>query len=141
MNRKNTKKSIRILMLVFTLLLLAACSPQENQIPGTGEDQPTLATTAELSPGPAPDAVLNAQIWLNEQLGVPVGEIVILESEQEQWSDACLGLGQANEGCAQVITPGWRAVFDVNGQEYVVRTDETGENIRLETPAATPPAE
>jgi hypothetical protein len=43
-------------------------------------------------------------------------------------------LGRLNESCLQAITPGWRAVFEINGQRYEVRTDETGSTIRLASP-------
>ena len=78
-----------------------------------------------------PVAVLAAQDWLAKELNVQAPEVEIVTVEQAEWPDSCLGLGGANESCAQVVTPGWRAVFNVNGQRYEVRTNETGSDIRL----------
>jgi heat shock protein HslJ len=47
-------------------------------------------------------------------------------------------LGRPNESCLQAITPGWRAVFEINGQRYEVRTDETASTMRLATPEGMP---
>ncbi len=96
-------------------------------------------TAVEPTPTPTdeeyPVAVLEAQIWLSEELEVAIQDIEIVSYEEEAWPDACLGLPEPDEVCAQVVTPGWRVVFRVAGQEYVVRTDEAGAQIRLEEPA------
>lgn len=108
------KQFTLFLLAGLVLALAAACAPQEPDLP--------------------PEAVLDAQQWLADQLNTTTAQVEIGEVEQMEWSDACLGLGQANEICAQVITPGWRAVFEVNGELYEVRTDETGNVIRMSTP-------
>lgn len=69
---------------------------------------------------------------LSSQIDVPVEEIEVVEAEQREWSDACLGLGKADEACAQVITPGWEITVRAGGEEYVFRTDEEGDAIRME---------
>jgi hypothetical protein len=46
-------------------------------------------------------------------------------------------LAEADEMCAEVITPGWRVVLRAGGQEYVFRTDHNGEIVRQEE-AGTP---
>lgn len=123
-------KRITYLCAGLAVLLLAACAPQEG-VPVTGE-------TA--TPGLPPEAVLDAQQWLATQLSVAADRLEIVEVEQAEWTDSCLGLGGPNESCAQVITPGWRAVFELDGQRYEVRTDETGSTIRLASPIRTPGA-
>ena len=94
---------------VFMLMLLAACG--------------TSTTVGSESP---PSAVLEAQAWLATQLGVPVEDIRIVSMEQVDWTDSCFGLGGPAESCLAAITPGWRAYFEVDGQQYEVRCDETG---------------
>lgn len=137
-----SKKIYSALFPILTLvLLLAACSPQTGPVPGTGGEQPGLTETPVVSPELPPAAVLEAQSWLSEHLAMPIEQVAITEIEQAQWSDSCLGLGQPNESCAAVITPGWRVVFLINGQEYTVRTDETGSSVRIEEPAGAPGGE
>jgi hypothetical protein len=54
----------------------------------------------------------------------------VITLEQREWSDSCLELGQANESCALVVTPGFLVVLEVNGQQFEFHTDQTGTNIR-----------
>jgi hypothetical protein len=81
-----------------------------------------------------PDAVLAAEQALSASLEVSVEEIEVVTYEQREWPDACLGLAGEGEMCAQVITPGWRVVLNAQGEQYVFRTDESGEVVRLESP-------
>jgi hypothetical protein len=81
-----------------------------------------------------PQVILEAQRVLSEQLGVNVTEIQIVQFEQVDWPDACLGLPQPDEVCAQVITPGFRIVLQVEGQQHEVRTDLEGRQVRIQTP-------
>jgi hypothetical protein len=62
-------------------------------------------------------------------LRVPLREIAVEFLEARDWPDACLGLAQDGEGCADVITPGF-IVFLGDGFRY--RTDTKG-NVRRET--------
>lgn len=121
------QKRLIYLGIALSVLLLAACAPQGGDVPVT-----------DGTPGLPPEAVLAAQQWLATQLSVAADRVQIIEVEQAEWTDSCLGLGGPEESCAQVITPGWRAVFEVDGQRYEVRTDETGSTIRLASPTGTP---
>jgi hypothetical protein len=124
---KNTpaKKGIVYLLAIISLLLLMACQ---------------TATPTDTQEGLPPEAVLEAQSWLAEQLNVAVEDVEIVATEQMEWTDSCLGLGGAAEICATVTTPGWQANFDVNGQPYEVRLDETGTTIRSPQVPTEPPA-
>lgn len=124
-----SKKQIVTVFMLGTILILAACAPGEAGIPVTGG----TATPGKPSSSPElhPQVVLNAQQWLATQLNVAVDQIRIVEFEQAEWSDSCLGLGRLDESCLQAITPGWRVVLEVNGVSYEIRTDETASVIRL----------
>ena len=124
-----TRKRTLMTILAGLLIALTACVPMADGIPVTGE----TATPSDGSAAPVlpPEAVLDAQQWLMEQLSVAVEQVRIVDLEQAEWSDSCLGLGRLNESCLQAITPGWRVVFEVNGVTYEVRTNETGDAIRL----------
>ena len=111
-----TKSSALIVVAVGLAVVLAACGP---------EPTPTL------HPDP-PYAVVAAEQELSEELGIPVDEIDYVSFSREEWPDACLGLADPDEMCAQVITPGWRVVLKAEGQQHVFRTDVPGEAIRRE---------
>jgi len=103
----------------------------------TGSTVESEAASINTTPSPEisidlpPQVVSDVQEWLTRRLGAPIEQVKIIKIEQERWPDACLGLSQPDEACAAVITPGWRVALEVNGQEYEVRTNETGSIMRL----------
>jgi hypothetical protein len=50
--------------------------------------------------------------------------------ERTDWPDSCLGLGEPDEVCAAVITPGYRVVAEVDGEEVEYRSNLAGDEIR-----------
>jgi hypothetical protein len=86
--------------------------------------------------GEFPAAAEAARDALAQDLGVPADQIVILRADPAQWSDGCLGLGGPAELCLQAITPGYRVTLEHGGRQYVYRTDQSGQAVRPETPAA-----
>lgn len=78
------------------------------------------------------DQVINlASQFLGQTLNVPLNQVALTSVTVETWPDACLGLAQGDTNCAQVATPGYRISFSAGGQNYELRTDSTGSNIRL----------
>ncbi len=106
-------------------LLLAACSTSQTN---TAATQANPALEDVLPPGVA----ISVQNRISEALGVPAESIQIEAVEKMEWPNRCLGLPEADEACAEVITPGWLLTFSVNGQEYRYRVDETGTVMRQE---------
>lgn len=106
-------------------ILLTACS-LNIAVPAT-EAVPSLV--AETLP---PEVAVEIQNRLSETLGVSLDQIQIERVEQRDWPDSCLGLGGPDEACAAVVTPGWLAVFSIDGTEYRYRVENTGTNIRQE---------
>lgn len=121
-NLKN-RNHILTLALLIILPVLAACA----QVPGGTP----VGNDATQGAGLPPKAALEAQRWLANRLEVQPGTIDIKVTEQAEWQDSCLGLGGPDEACLQVITPGWRFVLVQNGDEYEIRTDEDGTEIRM----------
>jgi hypothetical protein len=77
-----------------------------------------------------PEAVVAAIQQLAASAGVDISQVSVVRFEATEWTDSCLGLGQANESCAQVVTPGFLVVLEVNGQQFEFHTDQAGTNIR-----------
>jgi hypothetical protein len=69
------------------------------------------------------------------ELAVPLPDIAVQSLEARDWPDACLGQPNPEEGCAEVITPGFHVVLTTPAGDVSYRTDERG-NVRRE-PAAT----
>ena len=96
----------------------------------TGE-QVRVAEDVPADEGAANTAVAAAQEYLVAQLGVALGDVQVISTEPTEFSDGCLGLGRPDESCLQAITPGWLIMVEVAGQEYEVRTDQTGQQVRM----------
>ena len=98
------------------------------------------AASAEPTGDQLPPPVALARATLARELGVAVETIEILSFEQQEWSDSCLGLGGPAESCLTVITPGWQVMLGAEGQVYEVRTDMSGESVRIAGPQGERPA-
>lgn len=59
----------------------------------------------------------------------------ITSADRRNWSDSCLGLGGLDL-CAEVIVPGWQVVVSSRQQQWVYRTDLTGNLVRLDLAAS-----
>ncbi len=55
-----------------------------------------------------------------------IGVAPLTELEPAEWSDASLGCPEEGMFYAQVITPGYRLVFDVDGTPVEVHTNSDG---------------
>lgn len=139
---------------LFTLaaLTLSACSAAPFTTPGTG---PTLAATASpeaLLPTPAPslpaagtpgDLPLPfqpARLAIAELLSLPLDQVQLASQEKVDWPDSCLGLPRpGGEVCSDVVVPGYQLIFVTPQGEFLVHTDRTGREFRLQPPVGYDP--
>lgn len=77
---------------------------------------------------PAVIAVAAAVADAANILRVPIAEILVEYVEAREWRDSCLELPDANEACADVVTPGYLIVL---GDGFRYRADRDG-HIRRE---------
>ena len=64
-----------------------------------------------------PDAVATAVIEsIAETENIEVSSLRILEAQQQNWPNGCLGLEAAGVGCTQAIVPGWIVVGSRNSR-------------------------
>lgn len=142
---------------IFAALWLAGCAgspapsaatqpPVEtpSEIPATAvlSTSPTLlpmtpTTTSEPVPVDLPPAQLKAVEALAAKLGLPAGQIRVVEAEAVQWPDGCLGVRRPGVMCTQAIVPGFRLVLEAGGQQYEYHTDQDGSQV-IEAPARAP---
>jgi repressor of nif and glnA expression len=93
-----------------------------NLQPGMGEGAGTVAPE---------DVLEEAVLFLSQLTNLPLDQVQLGAVTAEEWPDACLGLPEADEMCAQMITPGYRFTFLVENQAYEVRTDANATVIRV----------
>ena len=72
-----------------------------------------------------------ARKLLAGEVGVGERGFILDSSESVQWPDASLGCPQEGQGYAQVITPGYKLVFDLAGTPYVVHTNADGSQMTI----------
>lgn len=101
---------------VLLALAISACQP------GVAEPPVDVPTEVEVA----------AKEALSGRTGIPVEEMNIVDAERRDWPDSCLGLGEPDEACLTVITPGWRITIRAEGERYVLRTDADGSEVRME---------
>jgi hypothetical protein len=85
---------------------------------------------AVVGPGDPPYAAFAAERALAERLGITVEAIELLSYERVEWPDACLGLPEPGEACAEVLTPGWEVTLQVDDERFVFHTDKNGDRLR-----------
>ena len=98
--------------------------------------EPITAVTATPTP-PVPGtnvsgsvvAVQNAREALAQQLGVNVEDITVVSSGQVDWPNGCLGVAKPGMMCTDAIVPGYQVILEVNGKQYEVRTDLSGQQV------------
>ncbi len=142
----------------FTLILsaaalLSACAALPQTLPTNQPTRP-LPPAATLppiiTPLPAdgdvmPRFILDARQALAAKLNLPLDQIVVISMNQVDWPNACLGLPEKGEMCAEVITPGYRIMLRANNQVFEVHTGGGNRSVRIAPQAAggltTPVAE
>ncbi|HSN75325.1 MAG TPA: hypothetical protein VL334_09620, partial [Anaerolineae bacterium] len=149
------RTSIRKHSLVFSAVLvivLAACAvpppPPAVDLPTSRPPtaEPPLPTTtptidippAEVEPpataGPA--AIADAAVqFAAAELGVDPASVQVIRVDAVEWRNSCLGVDKPGEMCMDVITPGYRVLLEVDGQEVAVHTNQEGTVMRLADPA------
>lgn len=72
--------------------------------------------------------------YLVEELGVSEDAVRVLAVEKRSWPDASLGCPEPGKSYAEVVTSGYQILLEVEGKEYELHTDETGETVVMCTP-------
>lgn len=126
--------------LIVPLLLMSSSWSGEMSQEGSSTAEPSLTaaqmpsflTQAEQLPTNLPDSVQNAVINAAANLtGISANQFQIIEAEQRNWPNSCLGLYEPEIACTQVIVPGWRVVVQADHQEWSFHTDGTGDLVKL----------
>ncbi|MFQ6101727.1 MAG: hypothetical protein ACE5OS_10915 [Anaerolineae bacterium] len=143
-------KTRHVTLLFLVVLALVACGPTPQPIaeeaggPSTPA-QPALGESPLTEPGPGPDSPLPtppadvvdaAMAYLAAELGIAPEEVTIFSFEPVEWPDAGLGCPQPGMMYAQVITPGYRLLLEVAGEQYEVHTDRTGQSVVICLPTS-----
>ncbi|MBF2078558.1 MAG: hypothetical protein IGR76_08555 [Synechococcales cyanobacterium T60_A2020_003] len=131
------RAAIALLLCLF-LVWVSGCTPGTSSY---SEPTPTVPTAnspiaSDRSREGSLPAELETQlrVAIAADLGLAADSLTVKTAEAVDWSDACLGAARPDEGCAQMITPGYRVVFTTPNGEVVVHSDRTGSSYRIVSP-------
>ncbi|MGC9356846.1 MAG: hypothetical protein ACP5GX_03225 [Anaerolineae bacterium] len=99
---------------------IAAPTETPTEIPATlPTPQPQVLKAAE-------DLLADLKPLVADDLGLKAEELTLVAAERVEWRDASLGCPQPGKLYAQVITPGWRFIFEEEGpgRRHEVHTSE-----------------
>ncbi len=132
---------IILILAALVALIAAGCArptavkptvPSTPRPSETPTEEATTAPTETPSSEELPEGVKAAQRALSDEEDLPMEETEVVDYERVEWPNACLGLAEEGEVCAQVITPGWRVEISADETTYVLRTDLEGSMVRRE---------
>lgn len=129
-------KSITVVLALLLVALFTACQPGGNEpgAPADGETPAPANTPAEEATPESqyPAGVEAARQQLAADLDVEPEAITVASFEAREWPDACLGLPEEGQMCAEVITPGYLVALNAEDQIYSARTNQDGSVVVFE---------
>lgn len=129
----------RLCLYICLFISLSVWGCQENTSTSNNISQPSpqetlTQETMNNSTTQPPDTVINAVFNKIEQTAdISQNQLQIQETKAEIWPNGCLGLEKPDELCTQALVEGWRIVVSDGNQNWVYRTDQTGQMIRQES--------
>jgi hypothetical protein len=107
---------------------------------GAGTMLVETAAANSLERGNLPDSVAKAVLQdASMRFNLSSGTLRIIEAEQRNWSDGCLGLAAPDTMCSQRMVRGWQVRVMGVEKTYSYRTDDSGSLVKLASSDRTPP--
>jgi len=130
---KQFKSRIKIIPAIsLMILLLAACATPAIQ--ATPTPQPQSTTTGQGGMETLP--VTRAKSFLADKLNINAETIQLVDAQNVQWPDSCLGVQTPGIMCAFHVVDGLKITLSANGQTYEIHTNLDGSQIVLVPPSA-----
>lgn len=79
-----------------------------------------------------PKAVKKAISTAAEDMQVDESKISVINYEEMDWPDGCLGISEPDVMCTMAIVPGYRVIVSIDGVEYTYRTNDDGSVVKAE---------
>ncbi len=78
---------------------------------------------------PMGDISEKVKSYILQNFNVNESQINILQIQDVEWPDSCLGISQPDQMCLQVITPGYRIIVEVQGKKIILHANRDGSRI------------
>ncbi len=133
----------RIALAAAIALVVAACGGNDEDTRATetatamsaaesGTPAPQLNTPAPTANETVPEEIETAaRKLLANELEVDEGDFKLDSSEGMGWSDASLGCPKEGMAYAQVLTSGYKLIFDLAGTSHAVHTNSDGSHMLI----------
>lgn len=111
---------MRICIILFTALLVGACSAQLTPSP------PSMETPGRSTESVDTEAIRMIEIAIADlatRLTLDVSQVNVLSIEPHIWPNTSLGCPRPGKGYAEQTVPGYLLILESNGQEYVYHMD------------------
>ncbi|BFM38498.1 hypothetical protein OLK001_04240 [Synechocystis sp. LKSZ1] len=116
------------------LLWLVGFNVPWKALPPKVQDLPSPAPSPAMMASAVPETLVQTVIQdLATTAKIPLEQIKLRSAQPQTWPDGCLGLAQPDEFCTQALVSGWHLVLEQGQKTWVYRTDQTGNNRRLES--------
>ncbi len=107
---------------------------------GQTPPNPTKATYPSVRTSTALSASVSNSVLqhTSQQSGLPTSALRIVHAQPQTWLDNCLGLGNSEAVCTQMLVPGWQVAVTSGQQRWIYRTNVSGSVIKLERGTSSP---
>ena len=142
----------KIILLGWMIVLMEACTPVAT--PATSQatsPAESAAATAiqgvgtQMNPSETPSSPSRLETLIEmvkadlaQRLSLTVEQINVVDSVEVEWSDSSLDCPQPDMLYTQVITPGYRILLEVNGQQYEYHSNRDAYFVYCENPGLPP---
>jgi hypothetical protein len=123
------KSALAMTIILLTAVFLSSCSPPLAQSSPT--PQQVLGSTPAVVNEQESAAIAAAKSALAGQLQIDVDAIQLVDIQQVQWPDGCLGVQQPGIMCAMHVVDGYRITLSAKNQSYEVRSNLDGSQIAV----------
>lgn len=131
-------RSVRFVSVV-PWLLTSACATSAGEPPGPSPRTPAPAATAPSSSVTEvpKDVISKARAALVQQVGATAADSArVVTAEEVMWPNGAIGCPQPGRMYTQALVPGYRVVFEADGQTYAYHASRAGTFKFCKQPAA-----
>jgi len=127
-------KGLSVSLIVIVILLLVGAFYLMSGKKAVAPLEVVIETPTSTAPVMVENALVSERVAkvLAGGLGISSDLVSVVSITEKEWSDGCLGLGKADEMCAQALVSGYEAKLSAQGVTYTYRTDKAVNIIKID---------
>ncbi len=142
----------KIILLGWMIVLIEGCTPiappatsEATSLTESAGATPIQGVGTQMNPSETPSSPSRLETLIEmvkadlaQRLSLTAEQINVVDSVEVEWSDSSLDCPQPDLLYTQVITPGFRIVLEVNGQQYEYHSNRDAYFVYCENPGVPP---